>query len=211
MYNINHRFILFVILAAMALDSVGRQFGILGSEYYRLIDIPVSLFGIIGAGMALMGIANAMFSRYLVHNRSPFFNFMLLSSILMLGLIGLGLTIPYYGLIFAVGAYAMMGMVQFQSSYYINKAVDSGHRATVLSFKGLALNLGLGFASLLYTVYVASLRAEQEGLLTDTALREEIFTSALRGFPIYFMLLFLALLLAGRKLLKPINLVIDKP
>lgn len=105
----------------------------------------------------------------------------------------------------------MMSMVQFQSSYYINKEVDSAHRATVLSFKGLALNLGLGFASLLYTVYVASLRAHQEGLLTDTELREAIFTSALRGFPIYFALLFVALLLLGRKFLKPKNFVFVKP
>ena len=41
----NHRFVLFVILAALALDSVARQFVVLASEYYRLIDIPVSWFG----------------------------------------------------------------------------------------------------------------------------------------------------------------------
>ena len=80
----------------------------------------------------------------------------------MLGLIGITFAIPYYGLIFVVGAYAMMGMVQFQASYYINKEVDSAHRATILSFKGLALNLGLGFASLIYTVYVSSLRTQQK-------------------------------------------------
>jgi MFS family permease len=151
-WTINHRFVLFVILAALALDSVGRQFVVLASEYYRVIDIPVSWFGFIGAGMSLVGIVNAIFSRYLVTNHSPLFNFLTLSSLLMAGLIGLGFAIPYYGVIFAVGAFAMMGMVQFQSSYYINKEVDSVHRATVLSFKGLALNLGLGFASLGFKV-----------------------------------------------------------
>jgi MFS family permease len=42
-WTVGHRFVLFVILAALALDSVARQFAVLASEYYRLIDIPVSL------------------------------------------------------------------------------------------------------------------------------------------------------------------------
>lgn len=200
-WTLNHRFVLFVILAALALDSVGRQFAVLSSEYYRLIDIPVSWFGVIGAGLSLIGIVNARFSRYLVSNHSPVFNFMTLSVILTTGLIGLCFAIPYYGVLFAIGAYAMMGMVQFQSSYYINREVDSAHRATVLSFKGLALNLGLGFASLLYTAYVALLRAQQEGTLAEEALRESIFMTALRGFPVYFLLLFLTILVLARCLI----------
>ena len=209
-WTINHRFVLFVILAALALDSVGRQFVVLASEYYRVIDIPVSWFGFIGAGMSLVGIVNAIFSRYLVTNHSPLFNFLTLSSLLMAGLIGLGFAIPYYGVIFAVGAFAMMGMVQFQSSYYINKEVDSAHRATVLSFKGLALNLGLGFASLLYTGYVALLRTQQEGIVPEAELRDVIFLDALRGFPIYFLALFLTALLLGRALIKPLSAVLSK-
>ena len=209
-WTINHRFVLFVILAALALDSVGRQFVVLASEYYRVIDIPVSWFGFIGAGMSLVGMVNAILSRHLVTNHSPLFNFLTLSFLLMTGLIGLGFAIPYYGVIFAVGAFAMMGMVQFQSSYYINKEVDSVHRATVLSFKGLALNLGLGFASLLYTAYVSLLRAQQEGTVPQAALRDAIFLDALRGFPIYFLALFLLVLLLGRALIKPLSAVLSR-
>ncbi len=209
-WTINHRFVLFVILAALALDSVGRQFVVLASEYYRVIDIPVSWFGFIGAGMSLVGMVNAILSRYLVTNHSPLFNFLTLSFLLMQWLLGLGLAIPYYGVIFAVGAFAMMGMVQFQSSYYINKEVDSVHRATVLSFKGLALNLGLGFASLLYTAYVALLRAQQEGTVPEEALRDAIFLDALRGFPVYFLALFLIVLLLGRASIKPLSAVLSR-
>ncbi|MBL4580908.1 MAG: MFS transporter [Gammaproteobacteria bacterium] len=209
-WTVNHRFVLFVILAALALDSVGRQFAVLASEYYRLIDIPVSWFGFIGAGMSLVGMVNAILSRYLVTNHSPLFNFLALSFFLMAGLIGLGFAIPYYGVIFAVGAFAMMGMVQFQSSYYINKEVDSVHRATVLSFKGLALNLGLGFASLLYTAHVAFLRTQKEGVVPEEVLRDAIFLDALRGFPVYFLLLFFVVLLLGRVLIKPRSAVLSK-
>ena len=128
----------------------------------------------------------------------------------MTGLIGLGFAIRYYSVIFAVCAFAMMGMVQFQSSYYINKEVDSVHRATVLSFRGLALNLGLGFASLLYTSYVALLRIQQEGIVPEEELRDAIFLDALRGFPIYFLLLLLIVLFLGRASIKTLSSVLNK-
>ncbi|MBU14138.1 MAG: MFS transporter [Gammaproteobacteria bacterium] len=193
-WTVSHRFVLFVILAALALDSVARQFVVLSSEYYRLIDIPVSWFGFVGAGMSLIGILNARVSRYLVINRSPLFNFLVLSALLMSGLVGISFAIPYFGVLFAVGAFAMMGMVQFQASYYLNREANSDIRATVLSFKGLALNLGLGIASLLYTALVASLRNAQD----EEIISERVFVDALAAFPIYYVLLFVVLVIAAK-------------
>jgi len=197
-WTVGHRFVLFVILAALALDSVARQFAVLSSEYYRLIDIPVSWFGFVGAGMSLIGILNARISRYLVSNRSPLFNFLVLSALLMSGLVGISFAVPYFGVLFAVGAFAMMGMVQFQASYYLNREADSDIRATVLSFKGLALNLGLGIASLLYTALVASLRNAQEAGLSEEIISERVFVDALAAFPIYYVLLFVVLVIAAK-------------
>jgi MFS family permease len=197
-WTVGHRFVLFVILAALALDSVARQFVVLSSEYYRLIDIPVSWFGFVGAGMSLIGILNARVSRYLVSNRSPLFSFLVLSALLMSGLVGISFAISYFGVLFAVGAFAMMGMVQFQASYYLNREVNSDIRATVLSFKGLALNLGLGIASLLYTALVASLRNAQEAGLSEEIISERVFVDALAAFPIYYVLLFVVLVIAAK-------------
>ncbi|HAO88677.1 MAG TPA: MFS transporter [Gammaproteobacteria bacterium] len=197
-WTVGHRFVLFVILAALALDSVARQFAVLSSEYYRLIDIPVSWFGFVGAGMSLIGILNARISRYLVSNRSPLFNFLLLSVLLMSGLVGISFAVPYFGVLFAVGAFAMMGMVQFQASYYLNREADSDIRATVLSFKGLALNLGLGIASLLYTALVASLRNAQEAGMSEEIISERVFVDSLAAFPMYYVVLFVVLVIAAK-------------
>lgn len=197
-WTVGHRFVLFVILAALALDSVARQFAVLSSEYYRLIDIPVSWFGFVGAGMSLIGILNARISRYLVSNRSPLFNFLVLSGLLMFGLVGISFAVPYFGVLFAIGAFAMMGMVQFQASYYLNREADSVIRATVLSFKGLALNLGLGVASLLYTALVATLREAQDAGLSEVDINERVFVDALAAFPVYYVLLFVVLVIAAK-------------
>lgn len=210
-WTLGHRFVLFVILAALALDSVGRQFAVLASEYYRLIDIPVSWFGFVGAGMSLLGIINARFSRYLVTNHSPAFNFAVLSTILMLGLIGISFAIPYFGVLFATGAFAMMGMVQFQASFYINREVDSKIRATVLSFKGLALNLGLGLASLFYTALVASLRQAQSANLEGEELERVVFVDSLAAFPVYYLLLFVLLVILARLMIANCSVFFVRP
>lgn len=210
-WTFSHRFVFFVILAAMALDSVGRQFAVLASEYYRIIDIPVSWFGFVGAGLSLIGIVNARFSRYLVSNHSPFFNFMVLSLILMAGLIGISFAVPLYGVLFAIGAFAMMGMVQFQASYYLNREADSKIRATVLSFKGLALNVGLGLASLLYTALVAALRESETGNVPEAQLREQVFVDALAAFPVYYLCLFLLLIVAAKLSIRQCSVFFVRP
>lgn len=198
-WTVGHRFVLFVILAALALDSVARQFVVLASEYYRLIDIPVSWFGFIGAGMSLFGILTARFSRYLVNSHTPAFNFGVLSTILLFSLLGLALAIPVGGLVFAIGAFAVLGMVQFQASFYLNRAVDSTIRATVLSFKGLALNLGLGLASVFYTGLVVALRSRSMGDLSEDALQKQVFLDALLAFPLYYIVLMGLILVMARK------------
>ena len=116
----------------------------------------------------------------------------------MVGLVGISFSIPWFGVLFAICAFIMMGMVAFQSSYYLNKEVDSAHRATVLSFRGLALNLGLGLASLLYTGLIAFLKKGVNPDLGEKAVQEIVFIKSLVSFPIYFLLLFTALLLAWR-------------
>lgn len=194
-WTLNHRFVLFVILAALAIDSVARQFVVLASEYYRIIDIPPAWFGFIGAGMSLLGIVNARISRYLVTRHSPFFNYLVLSAVLITSLSGILFAIPWFGVLFAIGAFAMMGMVNYQSSFYINREVDSANRATVLSFRGLALNLGLGLASLFYTGLITTLKANAEAGLAPEALQKSVFVDSLKAFPLYFLALFMLILL----------------
>ena len=43
-------------------------------------------------------------------------------------------------------------------SYYLNAIVSSSHRATVLSFKGVAFNLGYGFISLIFALVLSAVR-----------------------------------------------------
>lgn len=210
-WTLNHRFVLFVIIAALALDSVGRQFVVLASEYWRAIEIPVPLFGVVGASLSLLAIVNARVSRILVHSCSPLTNFLILSAILLVGLVGISFAVPIWGVAFAVGAFAMMSMVQFMSSYYLNKEAGSAMRATILSFKGLALNLGLALASLLYTAWVAQLRVGNGGSMEATGDQQTVFVQSLVAFPFYYLLLFGLIVVLARWLIKQPDKFLRKP
>lgn len=210
-WTLGHRFVLLVILAALALDSVARQFVVLASEYYRVIDIPIAWFGFIGAAMSLLGILNAKLSRRMVLRQAPRGNFLWLSAVLMLGFVGITQVVPLFGVVFAVAAFSILGMVSYQSSYYINREVDSVHRATVLSFRGLALNLGLGLASLLYTGLIATLKSGETTGLADEALRESVFVRALPAFPIFFLILFVLLMTLSMMIVRDREVFLRKP
>jgi MFS family permease len=184
-------FALIVILAAAIVDSVIRMFITMNSEYYRLISFPEVAFGVIGSVIALQGMVVARISREMTERFSPNQNFLIISFLTLLSFIGIHFFIPYLGVVFSMLLFAAMGMTGFCTSYYLNQTADKSIRATLLSFKGLALNLGYGGIGILYALLVAHLRKNPE-LATDSGL---LFQSAANWFAPWFVLTFLAVLI----------------
>ena len=189
-------FALLVILAAATVDSVIRMFITMNSEYYRLISYPEVAFGVIGAVIALQGMVVARISREMTERFGPNQNFLIISVITLLSFVGIRFFIPYYGVIFSMLLFAAMGMTGFCTSYYLNKAANKSIRATLLSFKGLALNLGYGGIGILYALLVVSLRKDSS-LTTDPGL---LFQAAAEWFAPWFLLTFIGVLVWNRKL-----------
>jgi hypothetical protein len=147
-----------VIVGGMLFDHLCRLFVTLNSTYFRLLGLPDASFGLIGAGIALLGIAIARLAPAL-GRRSPGFNFALLALLCLLGLAGAALVLPFgLGLLPVVLLHAVMLLTGFLVSHYLNALTDSSQRATVLSFKGLAFNLGYGALGLLYAGLLVLLR-----------------------------------------------------
>jgi len=91
----------------------------------------------------------------------------------------LGLSVAWrwqlWGVLFILPVSAVIIAVGFMASYYLNALADSGQRATVLSFKGLAFNLGYGFNSLLFALLLQAFR--------DSADPEQALAQGLRFLP----------------------------
>jgi hypothetical protein len=155
---------LFVITATVLIDSVTRLFLTFSSSYFRLISLPEALFGLIGAGMGGLGLLVSPIARRMVTANTMLQNYLLLAATVFLGLVGVAFRWPHWGVIFLLPLGSAMTALGYIVSYYLNALTDSAHRATVLSFKGVAINLGYGFISLLFAL---ALRAGRPGVGAD--------------------------------------------
>jgi MFS family permease len=162
---------LFVIVAGVLIDSVVRLFLTFSSSYFRVIELPEASFGLIGASFGGLGLFISPLARRMVKTNSLTQNYAIVGATAALGLSLAAARWNYGGVIVMLPLGGSMMALGYMVSYYLNAIVDSGHRATVLSFKGVAFNLGYGFISL---VFALVLRAVRDGGSTQDAVARSL-------------------------------------
>lgn len=193
-----------VILAGLLFDHVVRLVITLNSQYLRAIAYPEASFGLIGSGLALMGvfvpkIAERMDARY-----TPAANFGAVSIMALAGLAGIAFFWPYLGLLPLALLMGVMTFTHFFTSRYLNQVTASDQRATVLSFKGLSYNLAYGLAGLLYALLLGILR-DQAPLASPAGGGDAemlVFERSFLCLPGYFLLMLAVLMVFARYQLK---------
>ena len=148
--------VLLVIVAGVLIDLPIRQVLVVSSEIYTEIGIPTLAFGLMSAASALLGLAVASPLRRLALNASAQANCLVLAACTIFGLVGISAFIPLGGVAFMILLSTVLRMVVFLQSHYLNQLVDSGRRATVLSFRGLAVNVGYGLGCLGFAAATAA-------------------------------------------------------
>jgi hypothetical protein len=153
-----------LILTGLLYDSFTRLFYTVGSNYYRLLKIDESYNGIILAGSSMIGLGTALVVEKLVGVLKPSQNLGLVACFIFAGLSGVAMQIDAWhgwaGVLFVVPFWLAMRSLHYFLSQYLNSISDSAHRATVLSFKGLTMNLAYGLVMWLYGMQTAWLRHE---------------------------------------------------
>ncbi len=180
---------LMLILLGVLFDSIVRLFYTVGSQYYRLLQIDPEWYGWIGAVGSLVGIATAVVVEKLYARFTPAANFGITALLVLGGLASLALAIPYWGVALIVPLWVAMRFTHYLLSQYLNKVTDSRHRATALSFKGIALNLGYLTTTLLFGLQTAYLSHRLFGTAEENlALPEQntVFAEAISWWPWYF-------------------------
>lgn len=148
--------VLLVIVAGVLIDLPIRQVLVVSSEIYTEIGIPTLAFGLMSAASALLGLAVASPLRRLALNASARANCLVLAACTIVGLVGISAFIPLGGVAFMILLSTVLRVVVFLQSHYLNQLVDSGRRATVLSFRGLAVNVGYGLGCLGFAAATAA-------------------------------------------------------
>jgi len=187
--------ILSLVLAALVCDSFVRLFLTFSSNYNRLIALPEYAFGVVGSLMGLLGFVAAPLARNLVDKFPIQKNFGLLAGLILLGLTGTTFAWPLWGVWVLVPLGLSMSLLSFFTSHYLNSWTASEFRATVLSFRGVAMNLGYGAIGLAFAGLNSSLRS---GFPTDSD--NAIFAKAIFWLPTGFLVAILAVALAARRL-----------
>jgi MFS family permease len=173
-----------VILIAVCCDSVARLLMTFSSEYFRLVEIPEYTFGFLGAAMSALGFLAAPVGKRMVGTFTAKTNFASLSVLIFGSLLGAGFALPIVGAIFMLTLGAAMFLLGFFLSHYLNAIVSSSMRATVLSFKGLAMNIAFGAISLFFAGLLRTLKLSDGG---------NAFAEALQWLPWYFLVTILGL------------------
>jgi MFS family permease len=158
---------LVVVVIGLSIDSIVRNFATITSSYYRLIDLPAWTFGFIGASMGVLGWFVPAIAKNLNTRFGTLTNLGIAAGISLVGLAALVPAWPIFGLLPALLLMATIGYLGFTVSRALHSEADSARRATVLSVKGLAFNLGYGLFSLGFSRLLASFPDHPAG----TALR----------------------------------------
>ncbi len=174
---------LLLLTLGFLLDSIVRLFYTVASNYYRLVGIEEAWFGVISVAGSLLAFASTGWMEWLVRRRSAAFNFALVIAMVAWGLLALAHPVRGWGGIALLAPILLsMRFFQFFLSHYLNELTDSAHRATVLSFKSLSMNLAYGTLTLLFGWQTAFL-AGRLGLKNEDP---QVFAAALTWWPWWF-------------------------
>ena len=156
------RAIAVVIGAGLLIDAVARNFATINSEYFRLIEIPAWVFGMIGSVVAVGNWFVPAVAVRLNRRFSPLAVLAVAAGVMLVSLGMLAFAWPWFGLVPALVLMALMAFVNFTLSRFLHQRAESHERATVLSVKGLSFNLGYGAYSLGFSLLLAGMRETAE-------------------------------------------------
>jgi MFS family permease len=152
------RSIAVVIVGGLLIDSVARNFATMTSEYYRLIRYPEWSFGLIGATGGVVSFFVPAIARWL---NARFSALGVLGISAVLAIVSLSLIAPawpWIGLLPVMLLMTLLGLVGFTVGRHLHASAESSERATLLSVRGLAFNLGYGTFSLGFSLLLARMR-----------------------------------------------------
>jgi len=171
-----------LILAALVGDVVVRLILTLKANILVILGFTPAVFGLIGAMQALLGSPSAGIARRMVERHDARTNFAAAAAVIFLGLLMLAPAIPGFSVLAIVPLMMGFAWIGFFLSHELNALVEPARRATVLSCKGLAFNVGYGLATAAYGAAVAPLT--RSGHSADEAL-----ALSLPALPTFFLIL----------------------
>ena len=165
----------------MLSESLILQFLTLMQQYWKVIDIPILYFGIIGSGLAFFASMVPALGKYCFKKFKFKANFSICFLNLIIAYSLIAFSIPYFGIIPVILLYCTYQAIIYFNGCYIHEACEESYRATILSVQSMLSFSKYGIISILYSLLVAALSKN-----TFQGTLDNIFEKSLVAFPIYF-------------------------
>lgn len=174
-------------------ESLILQFLTLMQQYWKVIDIPIFYYGIIGSTLALFASIIPSLGKFLYGRLNLKTNFTLCYASLLIAYALIALSIPYYGILPAILLYCTYQLVIYLNSVYLNQYCLEDNRATILSIQSMLSFSKYGIVSILYSFLVTAISNQQLNANLD-----QIFKLSLVAFPTYFLATTLSVYILAR-------------
>ncbi len=162
-YFLHHDYVKFLVFFSIPIASGISIILSISSAYFEKIMIPVALIGIFAF---ISSMITAYFSKKahrfekrLGDKKSLY----LIQALVVAGIFLMSLMINYFGVIFYFLIPLSSGFFGVLINHYMNSHIETSHRATMLSIKNLADNLGI-FILFLAVGYMTKIRSMQTSL-----------------------------------------------
>jgi|GEM_PF-3128166 len=183
---------LMLLLIGLSFDSIIRLYYTVGSLWLEVIGFDPFQMGIISVVGSFAGILAAVVGGKLILGRSPDFNFRFLTVLVFIGIFSLAFPIRFWSVLFLPALWFAMRLLHFFLSNYLNRVTNAENRATVLSFRGMSMNLTYGILTWAYGMQTLFLREKlssgdgaQASEEAEEALAHLIFTEATKWWWVY--------------------------
>lgn len=177
------KIVILLFCIVMLSESLILQFLTLMQQYWKVIDIPILYFGIIGSGLAFCASMVPALGKYCFKRFQFKTNFSICYLNLIIAYSLIALSIPYFGILPVILLYCTYQCIVYFNGCYIHDACEESYRATVLSVQSMLSFSKYGIISISYSFLVAALSRDTIG-----ASLNQVFEKSLTAFPIYFAL-----------------------
>lgn len=177
------KIVILLFCIVMLSESLILQFLTLMQQYWKVIDIPILYFGIIGSGLAFCASLMPTLGKYCFKQFQFKTNFSICYINLIIAYSLIALSIPYFGILPVILLYCTYQCIVYFNGCYIHDACEESYRATVLSVQSMLSFSKYGIVSILYSFLVAALSRDR-----IEASLNEVFEKSLIAFPVYFAL-----------------------
>lgn len=184
------KIVILLLLIVMFSESLILQFLTLMQQYWKVIDIPILFYGIIGSGLAFFASLVPTFGKYCFKRFQFKTNFSICYLNLIIAYTLIALSIPYIGILPVILLYCTYQSIIYFNGCYIHDACEESYRATVLSVQSMLSFSKYGIVSILYSFLVAAISNDM-----IQASLNQVFKKSLVAFPSYFALSTLCALL----------------